>query len=107
MRRAKFANTVEIPINQTKFDAWFGAGVSEADKGNNIGRRTRELSITWLPNYILHKYCSDIAAGKTHANGEVFDTLSLNYTVAQLEAENLWSRMDAKIAGFGGCTHVP
>ena len=97
----------EIPINQTKFDAWFGAGVSETDKGNNIGRRTRELAITWLPNYLLHKYCSDIAAGKTHANGEVFDTLSLNYTVAQLEAENLWGRMDAKIAGFGGCAHVP
>lgn len=97
----------EIPIDQAKFDAWFGAGVSDADKGNNIGRRTRELSITWLPNYLLHRYCSDTANGKTHANGEVFETLSLNYTVAQLEAQTLWTRMDAKIAGFGGCAHVP
>lgn len=97
----------EIPIDQATFDAWFGAGVSAADKLNNVGRRMRELAIIYLPNYLLHKYCSDIANGKTHANGEVFDTLSLNYTVAQLEAQNLWTRMDAKIAGFGGCAHVP
>jgi hypothetical protein len=97
----------EIPIDQAKFDAWFGAGVSDADKNNNIGRRTTELSITWLPNYLLHKYCSDIAASKTHASGEVFDTLSRTYTVAQLEALSLWNRMDTKIAGFGGCAHVP
>lgn len=97
----------EIPIDQATFDAWFGAGVSAADKLNNVGRRMRELAITYLPNYLLHKYCSDIANANTHANGEVFATLSLNYTVAQLEAQNLWTRMDAKIAGFGGCAHVP
>jgi len=97
----------EIPIDQAKFDAWFGAGVSATDKANNVGRRTRELAITYLPNYLLHAYCSDIANGKGHGNGQVFDTLSLNYTVAQLEAQALWTRMDAKLAGFGGCAHVP
>jgi len=96
-----------ILIDQAKFNDWFGAGVSEADKSNNIGRRTRELAITYLPNYLLNAYCSDQSAGKTHDNGQVFDIFSRNYTVAQLEAENLWSRMDAKIAGFGGCTHIP
>ena len=97
----------QIPIDQTTFDAWFGAGVSDTDKASNIGRRTRELAVSYLSNYLLHKYCSDIAGGKTHATGEVFATLSSNYTVAQLEAQNLWTRMDAKIAGFGGCAHVP
>jgi len=97
----------EIPIDQAKFDAWFGAAVSATDKANNVGRRTRELAIVYLPNYLLHAYCSDIANGKGHGNGQVFDTLSLNYTVAQLEAQTLWTRMDAKIAGFGGCAHVP
>jgi hypothetical protein len=97
----------EILIDQAKFNAWFGAGVSDADKSNNIGRRTRELAITYLPNYLLHTYCSDIAGGKNHANGQVFGIFSPIYTVAQLEAETLWSRMDAKIAGFGGCAHVP
>jgi hypothetical protein len=97
----------EIPIDQTKFDSWFGAGVSATDKSNNVGRRTRELALTYLPNYLLHAYCGDITNGKTHANGGVFDIFSLNYTVAQLEANNLWTRMDTKIAGFGGCAHVP
>ena len=53
----------EIPINQTKFDAWFGAGVSPADKSNNIGRRTVELALTYLPNYLLRAYCDDIVNG--------------------------------------------
>ena len=97
----------EILIDQAQFDAWFGVGVSATDKANNIGRRPRELAIVYLPNYLLHAYCSDIANGKGHGNGQVFDTLSLNYTVAQLEAQTLWTRMDAKIAGFGGCAHVP
>jgi hypothetical protein len=91
----------EIPINQSKFDSWFGVGVSDADKAKNVGRRTRELAITYLPNVLLHDYCNDQSAGRTHVNGEVFDDLSLNYTVSQLEAEHLWDRMDAKIAGFG------
>ena len=97
----------EILTDQAKFDAWFGAAVSNSDKLNNIGRRTRELAITYLPNYLLHAYCSDIANGRTHGNGQVFDTLSRNYTVAELEAQSLWTRMDAKIAGFGGCVYVP
>jgi len=97
----------EILIDQAKFNTWFGTGVSEADKSNNIARRTRELAITYLPNYLLHAYCGDLAAGKNHGDGQVFDIFSRNYTVAQLEAGNLWGRMDAKIAGFGGCAHVP
>lgn len=97
----------ELPIDQAQFDAWFGAGVDNVEKSDNIGRRPRELAIRYLSNYLLHKYCDDLAAGKTHANGQVFDIFSRDYTLAQLEAMNLWSRMDAKIAGFGGCAHVP
>lgn len=97
----------EILIDQATFAAWFGAGVSEADKDRNVGRRTRELAVQYLPNYLLHQRCSDIANNKTHAGGEVYATLSRNYTVAQLEALRLWDRLDAKIASFGGCAHVP
>jgi hypothetical protein len=97
----------EILTDQAKFDSWFGAAVPAADKANNVGRRTRELALAYLPNYLLHAYCSDKAAGKAHGDGQVFDVFKLNYTVAQLETENLWSRMDAKIAGFGGCAAVP
>src|SRR5574341_315047 len=83
-----------ILIDQAKFDSWFGLGVSETDKLNNIGRRPVELAITYLPNYLLEVYCSDLSTGKTHANGQVYDIFSRNYTVAQLEGQNLWGRMD-------------
>ena len=97
----------ELMIDQARFDAWFGPGVNDTDKRNNIGRRTRELAIVYLPDYLLRAYCSDIANGNGHADGEVRDIFSRNYTVAQLDAENLWGRMDAKIVGFGGCAHLP
>jgi hypothetical protein len=97
----------EILTSKAKFDAWFGPSVPAAEKSDNVGRRTRELAVKYLPNYLLHAYCDDKALGKTHANGKVFDTLNRGYTVAQLEAEQLWTRMDTKIAGFGGCGGVP
>jgi hypothetical protein len=90
-------------IDQTKF----GAGVSDAAKLANVGRRTRELAVTYLPNYLLRAYCHDQSVGAAHGAGQVFDIFTLNYTVAELEAANLWTQMDAKIAGFGGCPHVP
>ena len=97
----------QIPIGQETFNAWFGPGVNATDRHNNVGRRTRELAVQYLPNYLLHKECSDNANGNTHANGEVLATLSPPYTAAGLEAQDLWTRMDAKIAGFGGCAHLP
>ncbi|UCF85938.1 MAG: hypothetical protein JSV50_09995 [Desulfobacteraceae bacterium] len=97
----------ELLINQAKFNEWFGLGIPSDTVCNNIGRRPRELAIQYLPNYLLHKHCSDIAAGKDHSSSEVFEVLSRNYTLQELEVTNLWERMDAKIADFGGCDHVP
>jgi len=97
----------EILIDQTTFNAWFGEGVSEADRSNNIGRRTRELGLQYLPDYLLTTYCNDITNLRGHEDGWVFRSFSMNYTVVQLEAENLWNRMDKKIEEFGGCDHIP
>jgi hypothetical protein len=97
----------EILTPKASFDAWFGAGVPDEEKADNVGRRTRELAVAYLPNYLLHAYCADQAAGAGHADGEVFDIFERDYTVAELEAQDLWGRMDAKIAAFGGCAAVP
>ncbi len=96
----------EILVNQAQFDGWFGAGVPSASQCDNVGRRTLDLSLTYLPTYLLKAYCQDIAGGKTHTNGAVFDLYKKLYTVAQLEAMNLWGKMDAKIASLGGCSHL-
>jgi hypothetical protein len=97
----------DLLIGQSKFDDWFGAGVPDEEACDNVGRRTRELAIEHLPDYLLHKRCSDLSQGNPHPSSLVFESFERNYTVAELEAADLWDRMDAKIAGFGGCEHVP
>jgi hypothetical protein len=96
----------ELLIDQTKFNSWFGSGVSEEAKCKNIDKRVEELAIQHLPPAMLRDYCNDQAAGKSHAHGVVAENLG-SYTVAQLEAHHLWSKMDDKIASIGGCDQVP
>jgi hypothetical protein len=96
----------EILIDQAKFAGWFGAGVSDADRSDNVGRRPVELSLTYLPTYLLKAYCQDMAGAKSHSNGAVFDIYKRYYSVPQLEAMNLWGKMDNKIASLGGCAHL-
>ena len=96
----------EILVNQAQFDGWFGPGVPNDTQCKNVGRRTRDLALTYLPTYLLKAYCRDITNGKTHANGEVFDLYKDLYTLAQLEAMNLWTKMDTKIASLGGCSEL-
>lgn len=97
----------ELLIDQAKFDAWFGSGVAESDAANNIGRRVYELAVQYLPDMLLRAHCRDLAAGKPHATSEVYDLLKRHYSVAELEATNLWTRLDAKVASFGGCSNIP
>lgn len=97
----------ELLIDQATYDAWFGPAVSDTDQSNNIGRRLLELALVYLPDYLLRAYCHDIANRRGHGDGDVFAIFSRNYTVSELEREDLWARMDAKIAGFGGCGHIP
>jgi len=97
----------ELLIDQATRDSWFGNGVPAAQQSANVGRRTRELGVQYLSNELLRNQCKDVAAGKGHADGDVFASLSSTFTVAELEAQNLWGRLDAKIAGFGGCTQIP
>lgn len=96
----------ELLLDQGKFDSWFGSGVSDSDKAKHVGKRVQELAIEHLPPPMLHDYCADKDAGQSHANGSVRANLP-GYSVAQLEAHHLWSKMDAKIAGMGGCDQIP
>jgi hypothetical protein len=104
-RTAPDAPASKLLIDQAKFTAWFGPAVP--DPLHNVGRQTMELAVEYLPAYLLRRYCNDQTNGKTHANGEVFDTLKTIFTVAQLEAQTLWTRMDTRIAAIGGCALVP
>jgi hypothetical protein len=55
---------------------------------------------------MLRDYCNDQAAGKSHAEGTVAANLSA-FTITELDAFDLWSRMDMQIASYGGCAQLP
>jgi hypothetical protein len=100
-----------LPIDDATFQSWFGPNAPVPPGGTNVGRQTVELAIQYLSNPLLEFDCADIAAGRTPDQSWVVDpnhgALSLYYTVAELQAMNLWPRMDAKINAFGGCANVP
>lgn len=63
-----------------------------------------ELAIQYLPNVLVHHHCYDLAHGLGHANSTVFtsDFQNSQYTVADLEAAQLWQRLNAKTTQLGG-----
>jgi hypothetical protein len=95
----------KLLIDQPKFDAWFGPTVN--DPCANVGRQSSKLAVEYLPYALLELYCADLKANKTHANGSVFAALQKHYTLAELDAEDIWLRMDAKIQTLGGCQNIP
>jgi len=95
----------ELLIDQATYSSWFTNGMPDPDL--NIGRQVYELALIYLPDVLLGKHCDDIAAGLNHADSEVYEAFSRWYSVQELEAQNLWGRLDEKIATFGGCENLP
>lgn len=95
----------ELLIDRATYNSWFAAGMPNPDL--NIGRQVYELALKYLPDRLLHYHCGDIAAGRNHAASDVYSAFSRWYSVAELEAMNLWARLDEKIASFGGCDYIP
>jgi hypothetical protein len=95
-------------IDQSTWDAWFNASLSDDQRTNNISRQVIEVVLYYLPNYLLRGYCRDIATGAVRGQSDfVYKTFAQWYTLDQVEAMGLWDRLDAKVASFGGCANVP
>jgi hypothetical protein len=93
----------EILISKKQFDAWFPPGKKPvAGQPFNIGRRPYDLAIKYLPIYLLNDYAKDVVAKTTHESGKVFNDLKTMYSMAQLNAAQLWQRLDARLAELGG-----
>jgi len=93
-------------IGPARYEQLFGAKVSPDKVKADVGSRPRELALEHLPMALLKHYLDDQSAGKGHADGEVAKEFAGEGTVPQLEARNLWSRMDARIAELGGAEKV-
>ena len=95
----------ELLIDHATYDTWFPSALS--DPNLNVGRQVYELALVHLPNRLLQDHCRDLAAGRDHAASDVAAAFSRWYSVAGLEAQNLWARLDAKVTSFGGCAFIP
>ena len=102
--------TSELPIPEATFREWFNTSNSSEENRNNVGRRTTELTVEYLPPSLLRTRCRDRAQGLSNESSNVYRPGSLGigryWTVAELEAMRFWERMDAKIAEYGGCANI-
>jgi hypothetical protein len=97
----------ELLIDQAKFDQWFGSSVTAQEQLKNVGRQVQELAFQHLPDELLRNRCKDQAANAAKEDSLVFGSFKNRYTVAELDAQNLWGRLDDKINSLGGCSQFP
>ena len=99
-------------LDETTFKSWlpFDASAIPQNADNsafacqNVGRRVVDLAVWHLSDQLLFYYCSEKLNGLNHASGQVFALLEKpGYTVADLEATNLWERLEAEAQAKGMC----
>lgn len=94
----------EYLITGEQWEQWFGANVDADTSKHNVGRRPAEIGVEYLSDWLLKAYCDDLASNATHADGKVAESLSYSYSLAELEAMQLWDKLAAKAAATGYCT---
>jgi len=99
--------TSELLVDQATYDSFFGNGVPPTDQTNNVGRRTRDLAIKYLPDELLKNLCADIAANSSHADSKVLKSLQPTYDLVSLESIKLWDQLNTKLTNLGGCAAFP
>lgn len=102
-----------VPSNQqylisgAQWTLWFGPLVDPVKAEANVDRRVADLAIHYQADHLLKLYCEDMKAQVSHGNSQVFQVLSKFYTVAELEAKQLWQKLDAKVIATGFCSLKP
>lgn len=73
------------------------------DNCEHVGRGVSEAVLRRLPDQLLEGRCRDIRDGTPRDASEVLQMFSDDYTLAELETERLWERLDEEIERRGGC----
>ena len=64
--------TSEIPISEETYREWFSKSNSDEENRNNVGRRTTELGVKYLPQGLLVIRCQDRANGLSNEESRVY-----------------------------------
>jgi len=114
------ASSNHFLVSLATFNNWFyGAQMIGSGGLANVGRQPDvEVPLMDLTTHLLQAYCMDKAASASEADGLVYtkifqawgavDGLPAGisvpfYTLAQLQAQNLWTRLDATAATLAMC----
>jgi hypothetical protein len=93
----------QILITKAQYDTWFPPGAAPmAGELGNVGRGVTDPAIKFLPITLLDDYAQDVMAGRSRESGKVLQAFKDKYTLAALEAAQLWQRLDARLAELGG-----
>jgi hypothetical protein len=98
-------------LDEATFKSWFPYDPNDpqnqdnsATACQNVGRRVVDLAVWHFSDQLLFYYCSDKFNGLNHASGQVFAVFEkYGYTVADLEATDLWERLEAEAQVKGKC----
>jgi hypothetical protein len=94
------APTSMLPIGKATYDQWFPDN-DPVTAALNTGRRNVEINVQYPSAWTLNLYCSDIANGKDHATGRVYNEYFYRfYTVPQAESLGVWQRLDQKMVNY-------
>ncbi len=88
-----------ILIDEPTYQAWFSG--PPAPGCPEVSRRPAQLAAQFLPDELAIAHCVDLKDGKSHADSYVAQSLSPAYTVAELEAQNLWQQLDQRLVTLG------
>jgi hypothetical protein len=86
-------------IDEATYTQWF-TGATEY-VCSNISRQDAQLALALLPDSLALKYCDDVQHDKDHASGLVYQAFSSYYTVQELEAADLWTRLSQRATDLG------
>jgi hypothetical protein len=103
----------DLLISLDDYEAWFGPNNSKPIilSDQNVGRRPVDLAVQFpTSNWILYRYCDDLANNRDHASGrvynETFNVTNSAYTVTELEQLGLWDRLAVAKTTLG-CPATP
>jgi hypothetical protein len=97
----------EFLIDQAAYESWFDPNLDETTKRRNIKRQWKLLAVKYLTLGLLRLHCEDLAAGNDPEHSKVFDELKDQFTLSELQAINLWPKLDARLIAVGGCAALP
>ena len=94
--------TSELPIDGAQWREWFGPQRTVDERRDNIGRRSAELALQYLPLYVVQRHCyNDVRNGVAREDSAVYGMFERIHTLEELEAMSLWERLDARAAELG------